>query len=383
MTCGEDGFCHADPAEAACDFELTVTTNGTGGGLVEGPNGLSCPGTCAVRLPKGSYSLKPTADDDARVSRWTLDGDGQRCVGDRPCVFDLVADTTVDVTFNVARRLQIDFQGDGAGIISAAPFDLNCKTSPCMASFDAGSAITLSQARDPDIPNNQSQFAGWHGNYVDSDGTVTSPIGCFIEPDCTFALDEDARFVVEFQAIRLSVTPFPNIGEIDLSVNNVPAGTCTTGKPCVRLFAPNNVPIGGYLITLDARAIKADLAFWVGRCDAEPVSNQCAFSMFSDADVVGLFRPRFTLSVTVDPGEAVNIFAADKFVQKCESALGATKVTCSNDFPTATKIDLFPAFAGFQSWIGCPTGNADNPCSFDLGNDVEIEPTNQPPPIGP
>ena len=162
--------------------------------------------------------------------------------------------------------------GSGWGQVSSDPAGIDCPGSSCQASFDAGTAVTLTAT-----PNAGSTFIGWSG---DCSGTGSCQV--------TMA---DARSVTATFALKtLLVVSKPGFGSGQVSSN--PAGI-SCGTSCQAAFDPGTVV--SLTATPDAGST---FTGWSGDCSG---SGSCQLTMNQNHSVNALFalntRPHASFTV--------------------------------------------------------------------------------------
>ncbi len=139
---------------------LSVSLAGTGSGSVTSdPTGISCGPTCSSGFPSGTVvALAATPNTDSVFAGW-----GGACSGEGACAPKLDSDETVIATFNSLTTdqytLSISPSGNGNGSVTSSPVGIDCGFT-CSASFQSGTAVTLTAAAAPG-----SAFAGWDSPY--------------------------------------------------------------------------------------------------------------------------------------------------------------------------------------------------------------------------
>lgn len=180
-----------DPDQAVLNVPLTGTgylprtlalvKGGIGSGsVVSSPSGISCGSACSVLYNQGTaVTLTATADAGSVFSGWS----GGGCSGTALCTVSLATDTTVTASFAIQppqRSLHLTKTGAGSGVVTSSPAGISCGAA-CSASFDEGSAITLTA-----VSGAGSVFSGWSGG------------GCSGTGPCTVVLSADATFTASF-----------------------------------------------------------------------------------------------------------------------------------------------------------------------------------------
>jgi hypothetical protein len=178
------------PQGAGCDigayeteqFPLTVSTTGSGSGSVTG-RGISCDSDCTESYPEDTVVvLTASADAGSTFSGWN--GACTNTTGD--CFVAMTEPETVTATFTVnTHQLAVSLAGDGSGKVSSVPAGVDCPAGDCQASFDDGTAVTLTVVAD-----NGSIFSGWSG--------VCSAAG-----ECTVTMTETESVTATFTLVSV------------------------------------------------------------------------------------------------------------------------------------------------------------------------------------
>lgn len=235
----------------------------SGSGLVtSNPAGINCGTECKASFKDAIYvtlSAKP-------VSGYAFKGWGDACAGTGDCVLQMNSPKSVTATFVPTFNLTVSKAGNGFGLITSAPSDINCGPT-CTAAFQTGTNVTLIAN-----PLEGSIFTGWGGACSGMEQCIVS---------MTSAKSVTAKFALKY----------------DLSVTKLGPGTVTSypsgincGESCVASFESNTN------VTLNAKE-QSNSIFkgWSGACSGS--SSSCTLSMVSARDVTAEFTEAFLLSM--------------------------------------------------------------------------------------
>ena len=152
------------------DFLLSVAVVGSGH-VGSGPAGIDCgdgASDCEEVYPAETVvDLTPTPVVDWVFEGWSGDSDcddgAVTLNGDRDCI----------ATFDLGQaQLDIEFAGDGFGIVTSTPTGIDCDRdgdpSDCSATFDAGTTVDLAI----EVTSVDTNFEGWTGDADCEDGSV-------------------------------------------------------------------------------------------------------------------------------------------------------------------------------------------------------------------
>lgn len=276
-------------------FRLSVSPQGTGGGMVSAVDGAGTPlplactvnagvaSGCTLGLPGGTkVTLTAAAGATSIFSGWTI-----ACVGTAPCSVTMSTDRTVGARFDPSQvPVSLTTTGYGKGAVSGTGLDsagnpvafacTSGSSAGCTGSVALGSTVTLTAS-----PDGTSAFKGWAGNCR---GTVAT---------CTLtasgALSASARF--EPTSYPLTVS----IGGAGQGSVSGPGIDCSTGSSAGCVAPEPN----GAAITLTATPSSASSIFkaWSG-CSSVS-GNSCTMYMTSARNVSATFEPAtFTLNLT-------------------------------------------------------------------------------------
>ncbi|MCC6994290.1 MAG: choice-of-anchor D domain-containing protein [Deltaproteobacteria bacterium] len=166
---------------------LTVSTGGTGSGsVVSSPLGINCGAVCSASFQTSQVTLSAVPGANSDITSWT------------GCDSNPTA-TTCLVTMNGTRSVRADFTvrtfvltvtmaGSGAGTVTSTPAGLSCQTGTCMASFVAGTSVSLAAKS-----TSGSYFPSWTGDCVGSNRV------------CPLVLDRAKSAVATFAALQNNI----------------------------------------------------------------------------------------------------------------------------------------------------------------------------------
>ena len=159
------------------NFQLTVAVTGTGT-VTSSPAGIHCPTTCTASFTAGtSVTLAASASSGSKFS-----GFSGGCSG-TSCQITVSGDQSVSATFATASpdSAQVTVAVSGQGAVTSSPAGINCP-STCSATFDNGTAITLTAA-----PASGSTFSGFTGDCSGSTCQLSISSGKNLNVNATFA----------------------------------------------------------------------------------------------------------------------------------------------------------------------------------------------------
>jgi 5-hydroxyisourate hydrolase-like protein (transthyretin family) len=249
---------------------LTVGSSaGNGSGSVtSSPAGIDCGATCSHSYFDGTVvTLSASPATGSAFAGWS----GGGCSGaSLTCQVTIGPDQTVTPSFTlVTHSLTIGPNpGTGSGSVTSTPSGVDCGTG-CSASFDYGTAVTLTESPAPG-----STFTGWSGG------------GCSgTSPTCQVTMSAD-------QSVTLAFNPTPprvltvgtSGGSGSGTVSSSPAGI-SCGSVCLHPFSD------GTLVTLTAvPATGSRFAGWSGGGCAG-TSPTCELTMDGSQAVAATFDP--------------------------------------------------------------------------------------------
>jgi len=258
--------------------DLTVTAwDGSGTGTVSvADTSLSCSSQCHYTGNHGiAVTLTAVPTPGSRFAGWS----GGGCGGTGACTFTLNADTNVNAVFVAVSTLSVTKAGSGGGAVTSAPGGISCGAT-CSASFDDGSAITLTAT-----PVAGSVFTGWSGG------------GCSGTAPCVTTLMGSTAVTATFTA-RPTLTVAKG-GTGAGTVSSSPAGI-SCGATCALLVDP-----GAVLSLTAGPASGSTFTGWSGAgCTG---TGPCQVTVAASTTVTATFAadpppPVDTTPTTPDPG---------------------------------------------------------------------------------
>ncbi|MBI3499170.1 MAG: hypothetical protein HY058_17890, partial [Proteobacteria bacterium] len=150
----------SEPGWAQLTKNMTVALNGTGTGSVTSvPVGINCPASaCSASFPTLTSLVlvfTPAAGSSWAAATGDCSSTGFQTVAVN---YTLVLDTdkACTITFAVVQNsLSVTLAGSGSGTVTSSPAGINCSAGTCSASFNQGTAVTLTAS-----PGAGSTFAG-------------------------------------------------------------------------------------------------------------------------------------------------------------------------------------------------------------------------------
>jgi hypothetical protein len=241
---------------------LAISVSGEGAVRAQG---VECKSACTQRLPVGTHLvLEAAPNTGANFSGW-----GGACSGNGACQLTLDADKSVTAAFQTPPppgKARLTVLVDGHGSVRSAPAGIDCGAT-CMASFDAGSAVSLTAAADAGF-----RFAGWSG-------------ACGGQGGCSVTMSGDTQLSARFEALP---PPPPENRRLTVTLSGPGAVRSTpAGIDCGPLC--NTTLTAGTSITLVAApASGARFMGWTGACMG--ISAVCTILLSGDAAVAANFE---------------------------------------------------------------------------------------------
>lgn len=314
------GLLAAPRAGAVTQFTLTVAVGGTGSGTVtSNPAGIDCAPTCSAPFDSGAtVTLSPSPASGSRFDHWS-----GACTGSAACTVTMHADENVSAVFRQQEPLAVTRGGSGTGTVTSSPLGIDCGAT-CSASFDQGSAVTLTAA-----PASGSRFGSWSGCTATSMPNV-----------CQVTLDTSKAVTANFIATpTLKVTRTGTGGGF---VTSSPAGI-SCGTSCAASFDLNTK------VTLTATPVAGSrFVGWSGGGCAR--AKQCKVKLAQTTQVNARFNAQATLDVVKNGSGTGTVTSAPRGIN--------CGVTCISSYDLGTKVKLTArAFPGsrFAGWSdgGC------------------------------
>jgi ABC-type phosphate transport system substrate-binding protein/archaellin len=324
----------------ATEFELKVTKNGTGSGVVTGP-GINCGSECSKKYPEGTVvTLTGTPNAGSKAVNWescpgTVNGSNQ-------CEVTMTSNKEAKATFNATPSFQLKVvkNGTGSGTVTSAPAGINCGTE-CTANFAEGTVVKLTGSPEPG-----SKAVVWQT----CPGTINGSNQC----EVTMSAAKEAKATFDLEQFQLKVT---KKGTGSGTVTSTPAGI-NCGTECEAPFNSGTVvkltgaPTGG------SKAVA-----WSG-CDSVNGSNECVVTMSSAKEVEATFDlvPSFLLKVVKNGTGSGGVTSAPTGIN-CGTE-------CSKSYAEGTVVTLTGtpnAGSKAVNWESCPgTVNGSNQCEVTM-----------------
>jgi Tol biopolymer transport system component len=308
---------HAVTATFKTLYALTVTPDGTGGGLVTSDSGLiDCGSTCADQYASGTIITLMAAPDAAS----SFDGWGGDCSGTDPCQVTTDQMRNVTATFtHVFHQLTVTPLGAGTGSITSDPAAIDCGAT-CEAAVLQATEVTLTAVAAPG-----DTFMGWGG---ECSGILT----------CVLTMDGDHSVTATFTpAYDLSIT---NVGGGDGTVTSGPEGI-DCGPTCTWGF------LDGTVVTLTALPdAGSSFAGWTGDCVGSDTT--CEITVDAIRGVTATFDPVYHQLTVFPAGDGSGSVTSDVGGIDCG-------LTCSVPVRQPTVLTLTVAEAPgsiFTGWSG-------------------------------
>ena len=239
-------------------YQLTVTSSGTGSGLVLG-DGINCGSDCSESYLAGTVvnlAASPTPPSE-------FVGFSGACSGST-CQVTMDSAKSVTATFDIpTHQLSVTVEGEGTGTVTSSPAGINCGAD-CAEVYNHGQEVTLTAA-----PASGSIFAGWDGA---CSGT---------ELTCSVLIDA-AKTVTASFSLRTYQLSVAKEGSGSGSVSSSPPGI-DCGADCTAAFDY------GTVVTLTATPhTGSDFTGWSGGCSGAETS--CEVTVSEAREVTATFR---------------------------------------------------------------------------------------------
>ena len=311
-------------------FPLTVSKVGTGGGqLTSSPAGIDCGSTCTFSFNAGAVvTLTASPDSSSTFTGWS-----GACAGVSTCTLNLGAALSASATFT-KKSFALTVARTGGGTVTSLPAGLYCGAA-CAASFDAGTAVTLTASADP-----TATFAGWTGA---CSGPLTT---------CTVTMNAAQNVTATFNVSLQVLATGTGAGVI----TSAPSGI-TCGTSCTASFN-GNAPV-----TLTAAPDgTSTFAGWGGACAGTAATAACTITLDAAKQVTATFtRTTFTLTVGRTGTGTGNVTSTPAGGVDC----GAT---CSAAYTTSTVVTLTGVADSTSAFLGWSGGGCSGtaPCSVTM-----------------
>ena len=326
------------------EFELEVTTEGTGEGIVEcevdfGPTE---PCSASESYPFGTeVVLYAEAEVGSQFLEWGGDCSGEEAV----CELSVEEPLSVSATFEPGPffALNIEEPGSGEGSVEC---EVEGSAEPCEAEYPQGTIVTLIAEASPG-----SEFLGWAGECDAASGN-----------ECEVEISEERTVEVFFEALpTVSLT-------VNLAGTGEGAVKCKVNggslEPCEAEY-PEGTELALVAIT---EAGSKFTGYSAGSGSASAcATSPCAFTITANSAITATFEPapteEFTLTITkagTGNGEV-----------KCKFN-GGSAGACTSPQPNGTTVELIATasagstFTGFSAGTGSATACTTSPCAFTL-----------------
>jgi hypothetical protein len=224
----------------------TAAIGGPGTGTVAGTGGVSCPGTCtSAPLNYGTVvTVTATPTGGSTFNSWS----GGTCSGaTNPCTFTVNSPTaTVTANFDVSFPLTVTKTGNGSGTVTSAPAGIACGAT-CVASFAAGTVVTLTAVADPG-----KNFVTFSGG-----GCTTSPCNVTVSAATTVTAQFTDTTAPTTTILTMPSDPSSVANPVFTFSANEPGSTfqCSLdGAPFTACSSPTSVLVGNGSHTFQVRA---------------------------------------------------------------------------------------------------------------------------------
>ena len=318
---------------------FTLALIGDGSGSVSSSVGsLSCPGSCAVTLPRGTVlTVTATAATNSAFVGWS----GGSCSGVEPCTVTLDQDTTVQAAFALKHSLVVSRAGTGSGTVTSSPPGIDCGAD-CVEAYAAGTVVSLTAAAAAD-----SVFTGWSG-------------ACSGTGACQVTTSAPQLVTANFARLQYALT-VTKTGPGAGTVTSSPAGI-TCGTECSRPF-----DVGASVTLTATPQLGSRFDGWTGACSG---TAPCVVSMSQAREVGAVFAlERFSVSISrtgTGEGTVTSTPAGITCGADCEGEY---------DFGTAVTLVATPAAGStFDGWT-VPGCSGTGPCTFTVGAPLAVQVT--------
>ena len=334
------------------EFELEVTTEGTGVGIVEcevdfGP-AEPCP--TSESYPFGSeVALYAEAEEGSQFSEWGGDCSGEETV----CELTIEEPLAVTATFEPGPffALNIEEPGTGEGSVEC---EVEGSAEPCEAEYPQGTVVTVIAEASPG-----SEFTGWGGECDAASGN-----------ECEVEISEERTIEVFFEEEEFS-------GEFSLTIATAGSGTGTV--QCEVEAGPAEAceakyPEGTELaLVAKANAGSEFASYSAGTGSASACSTSpCALTLEANSKVTATFNlkatPKFLLKVKKTGSGSGKVESSSPPSPKISCG-----TECEKEFNEGTVVTLTQsAEAGseFIAWTGACTGTGSCEVTMSAAKEV-------------
>ena len=235
--------------------------------------------------------------------------------------------------------LVVTTAGTGVGIVTSSPASINCGAT-CAASFDFGTAVTLTAT-----PDANSSFTGWTG-------------GCTGATSCAVTIDQ-ARAVTATFAPKMRTLTVTKAGDGTGTVGLTPGGTNCASYPCTV-----SIPHGSSVSLAATPGTGSLFDGWSGTACSG--AARCAFAITADTSVGATFN-KGTRTLTVSfAGGAIG----EVLVTPANTRLSADGAVAVTTHQSVTLKATPGANVGFSGW-GAPCAGLGD-CTITLDADTSV-----------
>jgi len=302
----------------------TLVVNRAGlGGVTADSGALACPQDCDEVYPAGT-KVTLTAQAEAGYSFTGWSGSGVTCGSSASCELTLSESLTVTATFSqdAATQRELNVVVNGAGAVNSVPAGIACPSTACNASYQDGTAVTLTATAA-----SGNQFSGWSGG-----GCSGSAASCVVNMNA--ARGVTATFAPITHVLTVAITGSGSVGSNPTGIN--------CGSSCTAAFAQGT--------SVNLAASPADgyqFAGWTGGvCSG---TGTCTVVMSAARTVGASFTPVAANTV------ALNVVLNGSGSVTSTPAGINCGTTCSAAFASGTSVSLSAVPATgytFTGWAG-------------------------------
>jgi len=248
------------------------------------------------------------------------------------------------VTVEPDQPLAVALGGAGNGTVTSNPAGISCTSTggqlsgSCSASFDPGSAVTLTAA-----PSVGSAFNGWSG-------------ACNGSGTCALTMSS-ARSVAGAFAVATQTLTVTGAGNGSGTVTSLPAGiVCDIANGQASGQCSASFPAGTAVTLRATVTANSSLAGWSGGCSG---TGNCAVTLDAAKSVNATFALMSYPVTVTGTGSGSGTITSNPAGISCSIINGSTSGTCSASFASGTNVTLTAApgsSSSFAGWSGFCSG---------------------------